>query len=436
MTPADHESLDTLREHAREAALRGNGMRARDLFSSLLEQSSGDAEALNYLAMSDLATGHADTARARLRQSLEANAGDPTTRKNLGVVLLHDGDLEGARELFAGLVADDPTFFVARLHLGLVHERLGQRERAANEYFRAIVTAQQHGQWTSPRTTAPGLRRAVEHAMEVARGGRRALIASMMEPLQRQFGPEAMARVGQCVAGYLGDLKFAPSDPRQRPQFLYFPGLPETPVFAPDLFPWYADLEGAIDAITAELHGVLADAPQLEPFLGEPPPGLESSYLAGSKNTGAPQWDAFFFHRHGRRYEANASRCPRTMKALDRVPIVRIPGHAPESLFSVLGPGSHIKPHHGVTNTRAVTHLPVVVPRDCRLRVADHLHVWVPGCCFTFDDTFEHEAWNHSDKTRVVLLFDVWNPHLTIPEQKALTALVQGLGELDRTTLA
>jgi len=30
-----------------------------------------------------------------------------------------------------------------------------------------------------------------------------------------------------------------------------------------------------------------------------------------------------------------------------------------------------------------------------------------------FDDTYEHEAWNRSGETRVVLILDCWNPYLT-----------------------
>jgi aspartyl/asparaginyl beta-hydroxylase (cupin superfamily) len=44
-----------------------------------------------------------------------------------------------------------------------------------------------------------------------------------------------------------------------------------------------------------------------------------------------------------------------------------------------------------------------------------------------FDDTIEHEAWNDSDKVRVVLLFDVWHPHLTAPERALITALTAGV---------
>ena len=45
---------------------------------------------------------------------------------------------------------------------------------------------------------------------------------------------------------------------------------------------------------------------------------------------------------------------------------------------------------------------------------------WREGEAFVFDDTIEHEAWNDSDEPRVVLIFDVWNPHLTEAERELL----------------
>ena len=49
------------------------------------------------------------------------------------------------------------------------------------------------------------------------------------------------------------------------------------------------------------------------------------------------------------------------------------------------------------------------------------LKSWVP------DDTIEHEAWNDSDKLRVVLSFDIWRPHLTPPDRALVTALSAGV---------
>ena len=55
---------------------------------------------------------------------------------------------------------------------------------------------------------------------------------------------------------------------------------------------------------------------------------------------------------------------------------------------------------------------------------------WREGEAFGFDDTIEHEAWNDSDQLRVVLIFDVWNPHLSVEEQELL---VQFFASADAT---
>jgi aspartate beta-hydroxylase len=111
------------------------------------------------------------------------------------------------------------------------------------------------------------------------------------------------------------------------------------------------------------------------------------------------------------------------------LPLSRIREHGPEVLFSVFTAGTHLLPHRGVTNARLVAHLPLIVPRDCALRVAGEDHVWREGEVVVFDDTYEHEAWNRSDAIRVVLIFDIWNPLLTDVERAALTELIPSFGD-------
>ena len=43
------------------------------------------------------------------------------------------------------------------------------------------------------------------------------------------------------------------------------------------------------------------------------------------------------------------------------------------------------------------------------------------------DDTIEHEAWNRSAETRVILLFDVWRPELTLEERDLVIALFEAI---------
>lgn len=74
--------------------------------------------------------------------------------------------------------------------------------------------------------------------------------------------------------------------------------------------------------------------------------------------------------------------------------------------FSCLAAGTHIVLHVGYTNTVLRCHLGLIVPDDCALRVGNQTNNWVEGKCFVFDDTVEHEAWNHGDKARIILLID------------------------------
>ena len=95
-----------------------------------------------------------------------------------------------------------------------------------------------------------------------------------------------------------------------------------------------------------------------------------------------------------------------------------LPGRSPAAMFSVLQPKTRIPPHSGVSNTRLVVHLALVIPPECGFRVGNETREWRPGEAWVFDDTLEHEAWNDSDRTRTVLIFDIWSPFLSETEKE------------------
>ena len=78
-------------------------------------------------------------------------------------------------------------------------------------------------------------------------------------------------------------------------------------------------------------------------------------------------------------------------------------------------------------NTRLICHLPLIVPPGCTFRVGNDVRSWVEGKAWVFDDTIEHEAWNRSDRTRVVLLFEVWRPELSDDERRYVTAMFKAI---------
>jgi aspartate beta-hydroxylase len=364
-------------------------------------------------------------------RAMEQNGGDVQLLKNYGLACIGAQRLDEARFAFDRALTLAPDFFVAKLYLGHVLENLGHAHAALKEYFSAMMMAQAKGRWLSPETTAPALRELVTYAMRYIDAGRKKLFLEAVAPLREQHGDAAMRRVDHALDIYLGEVPPNHADTRQKPKFLYFPDLPTTAYFARELFDWYAELERNTDVIREELLAVLGQEQGIEPFIRFPSPDIVPQYLGGGPQ-GAPSWDAFFFYRHGVRYDENCARCPRTAAIIDALPLSHIRAHAPEICFSVLSPGTHILPHYGVTNSRVVTHLPLIVPDNCALTVGGEEHVWQEGRCVTFDDTFQHEAWNRSEKTRVVLILDGWNPHLTQVERQAVADLVEAIGDFNR----
>jgi aspartyl/asparaginyl beta-hydroxylase (cupin superfamily) len=115
--------------------------------------------------------------------------------------------------------------------------------------------------------------------------------------------------------------------------------------------------------------------------------------------------------------------CPRTWEKVLTAPLPRVPGWGPTVTFSLLKAGARIAPHTGMTNTRLICHVPLIVPPGCGFRVGNEVREWEVGKLLIFDDSIEHEAWNDSDSDRVVLIFDIWRPELTLAEQRELTFL-------------
>lgn len=426
MSPQEihHSDLNSARELARQ----GRADEAALAYSKLLEVITDQVEALNFLALHAMRQGQIARALELREYAGRRHPADLGTQMNLGSAREAAGDHEGARVAFQCAVSVDPNRPIVRLHLGHALEKLDRQHEALLAYFRAIADAQKQGYWLDASTTAPVVLDRVRHAMRFVQAGRHSVFEAVLEPLVERHGAAALERTKNSLAIYLGDRPGAPVDVRQKPSILFFSGLPATPFFQRELFPWMREFERQTEAIRDELSSVLPRADGRERVFTSD--AEEQAGLSGSR--GAPGWDGFYFYRHGARRDENCARCPRTAAALEALPLVRIREHAPEIMFSVLTPGTHILPHRGVTNTRVVCHLPLIVPEDCALVVGGEAHHWREGQGVVFDDTYEHEAWNRGSRTRVVLIVDFWNPHLTPAERDAVSALVEAIGDFNR----
>ena len=194
-------------------------------------------------------------------------------------------------------------------------------------------------------------------------------------------------------------------------------------------FPWLDEIEAATAEIRAECERVMREDTDVVPYIAHPEGQPLDQWAELNRSR---KWSAFFLWRDGQRVDANADRCPRTAALLSRAPLTEVAGYAPSAFFSILDKKTHIPPHTGVTNSRLIVHLPLVVPRDCRFRVGSETREWQEGRAWIFDDSIEHEAWNDSEVPRAILIFDTWNPWLNAADRALIQAAVPAIKDYYR----
>ena len=211
---------------------------------------------------------------------------------------------------------------------------------------------------------------------------------------------------------------------QQAPRMFYYPEMPHIQFYGRDQFEWVSGLEAETALIQKEALAVFADNSAFKPYLtaDESRPQNEHHEMLNNDD-----WGAFYLWQDGQEVTANTARCPATKAALAPLfesTISTIPNRSPNILFSLLRPGAKIPPHNGLINARLICHLPLIVPQGCGFRVGNERREWQEGEMFLFDDTIEHEAWNNSDKPRLILLFETWRPELSSKERQLISTML------------
>ena len=326
-------------------------------------------------------------------------------------------DIAGEEAAITRALSLDPMDLLALILRADLLERQGKRHEAAQAFGAIVAVA------PPVERLHPDLRPAVTRAtaMREQYGNEMAafLDTTLSPRLSSLDGPDAR-RFRDSVDMMLGRGKRYES----RAAIYQYPHLPAIEFFERADFPWLDGFEQAAAEIRDEFLQVLKSEEGFAPYIAYPPDVPHNQWV---ELNNSPRWSAFHLYKMGARMEANAARCPRTMALLAKAPQPDMPGRTPSAMFSLLKPRTRIPPHNGVTNARLVVHLPLIVPERCGFRVGNQTREWVPGKAWVFDDTIEHEAWNDSDKLRVVLIFDIWHPHLSAAERELVTALISGL---------
>jgi ornithine lipid ester-linked acyl 2-hydroxylase len=186
--------------------------------------------------------------------------------------------------------------------------------------------------------------------------------------------------------------------------------------FEDALFPWIGHVEANWMTIREELERVLADREAL--------PNFQDISKDQIEITDDDKWKTYFLYGYGFEAKLGVEACPKTAELMRSIPGMRT------AMFSILSPRKHILDHRGPYKGVLRYHLGLIVPADapaCRIRVGDDIRHWEEGKSLVFDDTFNHEVWNDTDETRVVLFVDVLRP-LPSPWDQINRAIVKAIG--------
>lgn len=164
-------------------------------------------------------------------------------------------------------------------------------------------------------------------------------------------------------------------------------------------FPWAASIEGDWRAIREELDHVMlrkADLPNVHEITAD------AAAISTDEN-----WKIFPLIAYGILSPPNILLCPRTWRAVRCIPGLTT------AMFSILEPGKHLPPHRGPYNGVLRMHLGLQIPEpreSAAIRIGPETRHWREGQVLIFDDAYEHEAWNRTAATRVVLFVDFVKP--------------------------
>lgn len=406
-----------------EAAERsGQAAEAAQLWQSVLAKAPEHPKALVFQGKRLMERGDLASAVTVFQRAEALDPKAPETPMHLAMALRSRGELGAALAAIDRALALDPYFFLALLSKGALLEQMNQPRYAAKVYANAIKIA------PSPERLPPALRRGLERAHEAVARNAETMAEFLRErtaALRSAHGGEDLRRFDECLDILAGVKKRQQHDPI----LLYFPQLAPIPFYDRAHFSWLPDLEAATDTIREELIKVMhEDRSGFAPYIQYRPGDPVNQW---TKLNHSPDWSTYFLWRDGVRQDDNCARCPNTTALLERLPLAHQRGYGPTAMFSVLAPRTHIPPHTGSANTRLIVHLPLILPEKCSFRVGNETRDWRMGEAWVFDDSIEHEAWNNSDETRVILIFDVCNPMLTPAERQLVESMMIALNEYE-----
>jgi aspartate beta-hydroxylase len=417
-SPEEETRVRTLVQQSDRAHAAREPERAMQLLNEAQKIAPQHPLVLNSAALRALEAGLGREALELLRRALERDDRNPAIWVNLAAAhrLLQQPDDES--QALERALALEPRHLVALLQKAALARRTRGARAAAQIYANALKTI-------PPGAALPeSLRAGITEAVEAVRANAAELESHIERRLERAHpGKPRPGRTEHAIGALLGRRRIFHPQPTE----LHIPMLPALEFFPREDFPWLDAIEAATPAIREEFERVFAeDQGSMQPYISYPDGVPLDQWRELNRSR---KWSAYFLWRDGKPVEPNIARCPRTAALLAAAPMHDVPGHAPTAFFSILDAGARIPPHTGVTNSRVIVHVPLVLPGACRFRVGSQTREWRMNEAWVFDDTIEHEAWNDSAYPRAILIFDIWNPFLSAAEREVIREAVPAVAE-------
>ena len=416
----DDRRIRLLLENAGQASASGRVLEADKLVRQAEAEAPGHPLVLNEHARRLLLSGDFVRAQALLNQAVAEDPSHASLWLNLAVALRGLRLADEEMTAIDRVLALEPRNLRALLQKASLQEIQG-KPRAAAMTYRYVLQSVPAGS-----LPPPSLRPVFKHALQFVAANDKELenfLDGRLKELRTRYADQPLRRFDRCLETLLRNKPIY----RPQPSFMYFPRLPALEFYERSDFPWLDSIEAAADDIREELMNVLREGPEaLIPYVDIPAGTPLDQWRELNRSR---RWGVYYLWHEGVAIPDHIARFPRTVAALMAWPRCEVPGCSPTAVFSILDAKTRIPPHTGVSNTRLIVHLPLIVPPGCGFRVGAERREWQPGKAFVFDDTFEHEAWNDSDAPRAVLILDIWSPHLTAAERDMVSKVTADVGE-------
>jgi len=215
------------------------------------------------------------------------------------------------------------------------------------------------------------------------------------------------------------DINIDDWNPQQQPPLFLYLGLPSKPWYEPDDYEVFKIVANTLEEGVKEIKSELLMNIHNKNIFFTPviDPSTDRSTYEQSTDIELPashkkdDWLLFTLWVNGKFTQESRYLFPNTVNILSKLESFIDPFE--DVYFLVLKPGVVLPPHHDPSNTYITCQLGLIIPESCGIRVGSETRSWTEGKTLFFDQSIEHEAWNKSQKERVVLLVHLRHPELS-----------------------